>query len=94
MAAVDDPVKIHDPALLQGSWVLITGVNGFIASHTADQLLAAGYKVRGTVRNLEKARWLYDVFAPYGEDNFTLAEVQDISSDGAFDQAIKGEYFL
>mmetsp|Transcript_43131 Transcript_43131/g.49574 ORF Transcript_43131/g.49574 Transcript_43131/m.49574 type:complete len:376 (+) Transcript_43131:96-1223(+) len=33
--------------------VLVTGCTGFLGSHTTIQLLAAGYKVRGTVRSLE-----------------------------------------
>jgi len=36
------------------STVLVTGGSGFIASHTILQLLAAGYKVRTTVRNLSR----------------------------------------
>ena len=36
------------------STVLVTGGSGFIASHTILQLLAAGYKVRTTVRNLNR----------------------------------------
>lgn len=34
--------------------VLVTGGSGFVASHLILQLLAAGYAVRTTVRNLEK----------------------------------------
>ena len=42
-------------ALKPGSSVLVTSVNGFIGSHVADQLLARGYHVRGTVRDVAKA---------------------------------------
>jgi dihydroflavonol-4-reductase len=31
--------------------ILVTGATGFVASHIVQQLLAAGYRVRGTVRN-------------------------------------------
>ena len=34
------------------SMVLVTGASGFIATHIVRQLLLAGYKVRGTVRNI------------------------------------------
>jgi len=34
--------------------VLVTGASGFIASRIVDQLLAAGYLVRGTVRSLRE----------------------------------------
>ncbi|MCM1501964.1 MAG: NAD-dependent epimerase/dehydratase family protein [Bacteroidales bacterium] len=36
--------------------VLVTGANGFLASHTIDALTDAGYDVRGTVRTGRKAR--------------------------------------
>lgn len=35
--------------------VLVTGASGFIASHIVKQLLASGYRVRGTVRDPAKA---------------------------------------
>jgi nucleoside-diphosphate-sugar epimerase len=43
--------------LEKGSTVLVTGVNGYIASHIAVQLIKAGYRVRGSVRSREKAQW-------------------------------------
>ncbi len=33
------------------SEVLVTGAGGFLGSHCVQQLLAAGYSVRGTVRD-------------------------------------------
>lgn len=42
-------------AIPKNALVVVTGANGFIASHVVDQLLLAGYRVRGTVRNTEKA---------------------------------------
>ncbi|XP_070545375.1 uncharacterized protein [Ptychodera flava] len=33
--------------------VLVTGASGFIAAHVTQQLLRAGYRVRGTVRSLQ-----------------------------------------
>ncbi|RAH59382.1 aldehyde reductase [Aspergillus piperis CBS 112811] len=59
------------------SWVLVTGVNGYVASHTADQLLQQGYRVRGTVRDPSKSRWIQHL-------------VEDMTAPGAFDQAAKG----
>jgi len=38
--------------------VLLTGISGFLGSHTAIQLLNKGYKVTGTVRNLSRANEL------------------------------------
>ena len=34
--------------------VLLTGASGYIAKHIAQQLLEAGYHVRGTVRDLSR----------------------------------------
>ncbi|KAH8692307.1 putative NAD dependent epimerase/dehydratase [Talaromyces proteolyticus] len=75
----------------KGSWVLITGANGFLASHTAKQFLERGFKVRGTVRNLEKSSWLIeDTFKAYAErGDFQLVQVPDIAIEHAFDDAVK-----
>jgi dihydroflavonol-4-reductase len=40
---------------MSGERVLVTGGTGFIGSHAIVQLLAAGYRVRATVRNLSRA---------------------------------------
>jgi nucleoside-diphosphate-sugar epimerase len=40
--------------------VLITGINGFIASHLAERLLASGAPVRGTARRLPHTYFLAD----------------------------------
>ena len=76
------------PHLLQ---VLITGANGFLGSHICDQLLLAGYRVRGTVRNTEKQAWLVEYFdKKHGKGKFELAHVPDFTADGCLDEAIKG----
>ncbi|KAE9376190.1 putative NAD dependent epimerase/dehydratase [Stipitochalara longipes BDJ] len=76
----------------QGSWILVTGQTGFVASHIAKIFLERGYKVRGTVRDLKKASWLVnDVFKSYTDHgDFELVEVPDLGADHAFDDAIKG----
>jgi hypothetical protein len=56
-------------------------------------LLGAGYRVRGAVRNAERAAWLVDLFEPYGKENFSLVEVADLTVEGAFDDAVKGKLF-
>lgn len=74
-----------------GSTVLVTGVNGYIGSHVADQLLAKGYVVRGTVRSLSKAEELENVFEKkYGIGRFEPVEVSDMTREDAFDDAVKG----
>lgn len=74
-----------------GSTVLVTGITGYIGSHVADQLLQAGFKVRGTVRNVEKAAGLLRNWeSKFGAGQVDLVVVQDISKPGAFDEAVKG----
>lgn len=80
-------------AIPKDSCVLVTGVNGYVASHTADQLLRHGYKVRGTVRNPAKSQWIQDLFErKYGAGRFELVQVEDMAAPAAFDQAMKGEF--
>ncbi len=45
--------------------VLLTGISGFLGSHTAIQLLEKGYEVKGTLRNLERAGSIKDIIAKY-----------------------------
>jgi nucleoside-diphosphate-sugar epimerase len=78
-------------AIAPGSLVVVSGANGYIASHVVDQLLQAGYLVRGTVRNATKSAWLKDLFdGKYGPDKFSLFEVSDMAAPGAFEEAVKG----
>lgn len=78
-------------AILSGSLVVVTGANGFIGSHVVDQLLQAGYRVRGTARSVVRAGWTADFFGgKYGEGKFELIEVSDMAVPGCFDKAVKG----
>ncbi|KAJ4243684.1 hypothetical protein NW757_011111 [Fusarium falciforme] len=82
---------IKYPAVPYGSFVVISGVSGFIGSHVADQALAAGYKVRGTTRSVQKSAWVEEYFkTKYGPNNFELIEVPDMAAEGAFDKAARG----
>jgi nucleoside-diphosphate-sugar epimerase len=78
------------PRLPLGSRILVTGVNGLVASNVAAQALSFGYKVRGTVRNIEKAQWMQDRFDKEYPGSFELVAVPDLAADGAFDDAVKG----
>jgi nucleoside-diphosphate-sugar epimerase len=77
MVAISSPAK-----------VLVTGANGYLATWVVKKYLEAGYSVRGTVRSLSKSAFLKDQFAHYG-DRFELVVVEDITKDGAFDEAVK-----
>ncbi|KAL7906100.1 NAD(P)-binding protein [Trichoderma velutinum] len=76
----------------QGSWVLVTGVTGFVASHIAKAFLDRGFKVRGTARNLDRASWLTkDVLKDFAaRGDFEVSQVADLADDHTFDEAIKG----
>ncbi|KAI0819478.1 NAD-P-binding protein [Trametes gibbosa] len=78
--------------------VLISGLNGFIATDIALAFLQAGYRVRGTVRSQAKAdTWLkLPAFASFtANGRLQIALVPDIVQPGAFDDALKGaDYFL
>ncbi|OJJ47350.1 hypothetical protein ASPZODRAFT_65377 [Penicilliopsis zonata CBS 506.65] len=76
-------------SLPAGSWVLVTGANGFIASHIIDRILDHGYKVRGTVR-AEKP-WLNEFYqSKYGPDSFETAIVPKLEEEGSLDTCMEG----
>lgn len=79
------------PAIPKDSVVLVTGVNGYIGSHIADQLMEAGYKVRGTTRSISKVQGLDALWEKkFGVGRFEVAIVDDMSHEGAFNEALKG----
>lgn len=75
-----------------GSWILVTGATGYVATHITKVFLDRGYKVRGTVRNLAKASWLLtDLFREaHAAGAFELVVVPTIADEHAFDEAIRG----
>jgi nucleoside-diphosphate-sugar epimerase len=76
----------------KGSWILVTGATGHIAAHTIKLFLDRGFKVRGTVRDVQAASWLtQDVFKLFVDSgDLELVHVPDFSVKNAFDEAIKG----
>ena len=83
--------SLNNSVLPPGSKILVTGVNGYIASHVADQALNYGYLVRGVVRSTSKNKWMIDFFEKkFGKGSFELAEVADYTKEGAFSEAMKG----
>ena len=78
-------------AIPEDSLILVTGVTGFIGSHIANELLKRGYRVRGTARDAEKARWINELFeGNFGKGRFETVIVSDMSTPGAYDEAVKG----
>ena len=75
----------------QGSLILVTGANGFIASHIVDQLLERGYCVRGTVRDVAKGHWLQGLYDKrHGSGKFELAGIPDYTKVEAYADVLKG----
>ncbi|KAI9645572.1 hypothetical protein NHQ30_006314 [Ciborinia camelliae] len=74
--------------------VLITGINGYIASVLGLHLLKIGYSIRGTTRRLSSTEpLLQGPYAPYVE-RVEIYEVPDMTIPGAFDEAVKGSSIL
>ena len=74
-----------------GKTVLITGMNGYIASVLGHLLLSKGYSIRGTSRSLASAEPLLNgAYAAY-KDRVKIYEVPDMTVSGAFDEAVKGQ---
>lgn len=71
--------------------VLVTGGTGFIAGHTILALLKAGYRVRATIRNLERANNLRKTIEENGGDveRLFFAEA-DLNNDAGWADAVHG----
>lgn len=82
---------MSDKAIPAKSSVLITGVNGYIASHIADQLMALGYTVRGTARDQQKLDSMGETLRARNPDaKFEGYVVSDVTTPSAFDDAVAG----
>jgi nucleoside-diphosphate-sugar epimerase len=77
--------------LKPGTTIFVTGVNGLIGSHVADQLLTRGYNVRGAVRNVDKTKWLKEYFdEKFDAGQFNVVEVPDMTVEGCYDSLLEG----
>ncbi|KAF2025422.1 NAD(P)-binding protein [Setomelanomma holmii] len=68
--------------------VLLSGANGFVASHIVEGLIAQNYHNVGTVRSKKKAQ---DIFAlhPDWTPHITWAYIADIGASSAFDETFE-----
>ncbi|KAK0229941.1 hypothetical protein EDD85DRAFT_125874 [Armillaria nabsnona] len=81
------------PSISPPSKVLVSGANGYIAIWIVRTLLERGFAVRGTVRSEAKGEHLKNTFKSYG-NKLEIVVVDDITKDGAFDEAVKGVHAI
>src|SRR5437868_5137209 len=83
-----------ESAVPPGATICVTGATGFVASHIIHALQVRGYRVRGTVRDLEKAAKLPDEYAALLKPDFQASPLAlfeaDLSTPGSFDEAFRG----
>ena len=82
------PVSSSPP---RSQHVLLTGINGFIATNIVKILLERGYSVVGTVRSLSKADHIRKDAHDQGRLGFAV--VKDITQVGAFDTVLSSGPF-
>jgi nucleoside-diphosphate-sugar epimerase len=73
--------------------ILLTGANGYIATHILTQLLASPsrHSVRAVVRSQSKVSSLQSLFARIPSTRLDFAIVPDMTVAGAFDNALKAD---
>jgi nucleoside-diphosphate-sugar epimerase len=75
--------------------VLVTGISGFLGGHIALALLKAGYRVRGSVRNLSKTTTIVDNLKQHGADPDHIEFVElDLMKDHGWAEAMQGVRYL
>ncbi|KAI9775117.1 MAG: hypothetical protein M1839_001428 [Geoglossum umbratile] len=76
----------------KGKAVVITGINGYLASVIGLAILKKGYTLIGTCRSRARAEpLLTDAYAEYDRaGRVKIVEVADMTKEGAFDEVVKG----
>ena len=70
--------------------VLLTGISGWIAKHTAIELLNSGYEVLGTVRNKNLIEQTKETLSKYASiDKLSFVEL-DLLKDDVWNESAKG----
>lgn len=70
--------------------VLLTGVTGFLGSHTAIQLLNKGYQVKGTLRDMKRAESIKRIIAKHTTniEGLTFHEINLSDSQEKWDEVM------
>ncbi|KAL5336900.1 putative aldehyde reductase [Aspergillus crustosus] len=78
-----------DYAIPPGSLILVTGANGYIATHVIDILLSMGYNVRGTIRSPRP--WLNEYFdTKYGSGRLETTIVPALDNPTLWTEKLDG----
>lgn len=72
------------------SLILVTGANGFLASHIIKRLLTAGYAVRGTLRSLDKAAGVQQTLAGTPNLDQLSFVALDLTQEAGWNDAMQG----
>lgn len=80
----------NEPYAIQpGARIVVTGANGYIASHIIDTLLSLGYLVRGTIRS--EKQWLDEFFeSKYGQGRFETVVVPRLDDEQVLARVLSG----
>ena len=70
--------------------VLVSGINGYIASRIGFDLLEKGYTLRGTSRSQQSADALLNGAYKEYTERVQMVAVPDMTKPGAFDEAVEG----
>ncbi|UZR97933.1 SDR family oxidoreductase [Chondrinema litorale] len=75
--------------------VLLTGVTGFLGSHTTIQLLEKGYKVIGTLRKMQRASDMLSVIGTHTANFKNLSFVEaDLTDENIWFEITKGVDYI
>jgi len=76
--------------------VLLTGVSGFLGSHTAIELLKRGYKVTGTLRDLKRADSLRSIILKHTDniDNLSFFQAELLDKEVWKEASMNKDYVI
>ena len=67
---------------------LVTGANGFVATHVIDALITQGHTVTGSLRDANKGADIFKTH-PQWEGKLSFVSVSDYTKEGVWDSVFK-----